>query len=121
MARALATGPSVLLLDEPSSGLNQEETVEFGRVLRDLAGRGMAVLLVEHDMSLVMSICDHVSVLDYGAIIASGDPATVQADPAVQAAYLGAAEEEPCPTAGGALVRIGAPGRTDAGRAAAAP
>ena len=93
LARALATGPSVLLLDEPSSGLNQEETLELGRVLRDLAHRGMAVLLVEHDMSLVMSICDHVSVLDYGAIIARGDPATVQADPAVQAAYLGAAEE----------------------------
>ena len=63
----------------------------------DLASRGIAVLLVEHDMSLVMSICDHVSVLDYGAIIAHGDPATVQADPAVQAAYLGAAEEDPPP------------------------
>jgi branched-chain amino acid transport system ATP-binding protein len=94
LARALATAPSVLLLDEPSSGLNQEETAELGRVLRDLAGRGMAVLLVEHDMSLVMNVCDHVSVLDYGVVIASGDPATVQADPAVQAAYLGAAEEE---------------------------
>jgi ABC-type branched-subunit amino acid transport system ATPase component len=103
LGRALATGPSVLLLDEPSSGLNQEETVELGRVLVDLAHRGMAVLLVEHDMSLVMSICDHVSVLDYGAVIARGDPATVQADPAVQAAYLGAAPEEeaaPAPSAG---------------------
>ena len=94
LARALATGPSVLLLDEPSSGLNHEETVDLGRVLTDLAARGMAVLLVEHDMSLVMSICDHVSVLDYGAVIAQGDPATVQADPAVQAAYLGAVEED---------------------------
>jgi branched-chain amino acid transport system ATP-binding protein len=93
LARALATAPSVLLLDEPSSGLNQEETLELGRVLRDLAQRGMAVLLVEHDMSLVMTVCDHVSVLDYGAVIARGDPATVQADPVVQAAYLGAAEE----------------------------
>jgi len=97
LGRALATGPSVLLLDEPSSGLNQEETVELGRVLVDLASRGIAVLLVEHDMSLVMNICDHVSVLDYGAVIAQGDPATVQADPAVQAAYLGAAEEDPAP------------------------
>ena len=60
----------------------------------------MAVLLVEHDMSLVMSICDHVSVLDYGAVIAHGDPATVQADPAVQAAYLGAAEDAPDPEPG---------------------
>jgi branched-chain amino acid transport system ATP-binding protein len=97
LGRALATGPSVLLVDEPSSGLNQEETVELGRVLMDLANRGIAVLLVEHDMSLVMSICDHVSVLDYGAIIAQGNPATVQADPAVQAAYLGAVDEEPDP------------------------
>ena len=95
LGRALATGPSVLLLDEPSSGLNQEETVELGRVLVDLADRGIAVLLVEHDMSLVMSICDHVSVLDYGAVIARGDPASVQADPAVQAAYLGVVEEDP--------------------------
>ncbi|HEY5025596.1 MAG TPA: ATP-binding cassette domain-containing protein [Acidimicrobiales bacterium] len=95
LGRALATGPSVLLVDEPSSGLNQEETVELGRVLVDLAHRGIAVLLVEHDMSLVMTICDHVSVLDYGAIIANGDPATVQADPAVQAAYLGAVEDDP--------------------------
>jgi len=95
LGRALATGPSVLLVDEPSSGLNQEETVELGRVLMDLARRGMAVLLVEHDMSLVMNVCDHVSVLDYGAIIADGDPASVQANPAVQAAYLGVAEETP--------------------------
>ena len=94
LGRALATGPSVLLVDEPSSGLNQEETVELGRVLVDLAHRGIAVLLVEHDMSLVMNICDYVSVLDYGAVIAHGDPASVQADPAVQAAYLGAAEED---------------------------
>jgi branched-chain amino acid transport system ATP-binding protein len=97
LGRALATGPSVLLLDEPSSGLDPEETFELGQVLVDLAGRGIAVLLVEHDMSLVMSICDHVSVLDYGAVIAQGDPATVQADPLVQAAYLGASEEDVAP------------------------
>jgi ABC-type branched-subunit amino acid transport system ATPase component len=94
LARALATGPSVLLLDEPSSGLNHEETAELGSVLTDLARRGMAVLLVEHDMSLVMSICHHVTVLDYGAVIASGDPATVSADAAVQAAYLGTSDDK---------------------------
>jgi branched-chain amino acid transport system ATP-binding protein len=109
LGRALATGPSVLLVDEPSSGLNQEETIELGRVLVDLAHRGIAVLLVEHDMSLVMNICDHVSVLDYGAVIAQGDPATVQADPAVQAAYLGAVEEEP-EAQPGSSVLVGAPG-----------
>jgi ABC-type branched-subunit amino acid transport system ATPase component len=97
LGRALATGPSVLLVDEPSSGLDQEETIELGRVLVDLAHRGIAVLLVEHDMSLVMNICDHVSVLDYGAVIAHGDPAAVQADPAVQAAYLGTVEDDPDP------------------------
>jgi ABC-type branched-subunit amino acid transport system ATPase component len=117
LARALATGPSLLLLDEPSSGLNQDETVELGRVLTDLAARGMAVLLVEHDMSLVMTICDHVTVLDYGAVIARGDPQSVQADPIVQAAYLGAAEENhaggdafrPPPT-NGSSARTGAGG-----------
>jgi branched-chain amino acid transport system ATP-binding protein len=111
LGRALATGPSVLLVDEPSSGLNQEETVELGRVLVDLAHRGIAVLLVEHDMSLVMNICDFVSVLDYGAVIAHGDPASVQADPAVQAAYLGATEEAPAPEQS-SPVFVGAPSRT---------
>jgi len=109
LGRALATGPSVLLVDEPSSGLNQEETVELGRVLVDLAHRGIAVLLVEHDMSLVMNICHYVSVLDYGAVIAHGDPASVQADPAVQAAYLGAAEEAPPPEQS-SPVFVGSPG-----------
>jgi branched-chain amino acid transport system ATP-binding protein len=89
LARAMATTPSVLLLDEPSAGLNQEETAALGKILVSLASEGMAVLLVEHDMSLVMSICDEVTVLHYGEIITTGDPATVQADPAVQAAYLG--------------------------------
>jgi branched-chain amino acid transport system ATP-binding protein len=97
LARALATGPSLLLLDEPSSGLNQHETAELGRVLSDLAARGMAVLLVEHDMSLVMSVCSHVTVLDYGAVIAHGDPASVQGDRGVQAAYLGTTEDGAAP------------------------
>ena len=110
LGRALATGPSVLLVDEPSSGLNQVETVELGRVLLDLAHRGIAVLLVEHDMSLVMSICEFVSVLDYGAVIAHGDPASVQADPAVQAAYLGSTEEAPAPEQS-SPVFVGAPSR----------
>jgi branched-chain amino acid transport system ATP-binding protein len=93
LARALATGPSVLLLDEPSSGLNAEETRALGQVLTGLAAEGMAILLVEHDMTLVMGICARVAVLDNGQIICRGDPASVRADPLVQEAYLGAGLE----------------------------
>ncbi len=89
LARALAASPGVLLLDEPSSGLNAEETAALGRVLTQLASDGMAVLLVEHDMALVMAICARVDVLDNGEIIARGDPESVRANLKVQEAYLG--------------------------------
>jgi len=89
VARALAASPDLLLLDEPSSGLNADETRALGQVLVQLAADGMGILLVEHDMELVMSICDRVDVLDEGRIISRGDPATVRADPLVQHAYLG--------------------------------
>jgi ABC-type branched-subunit amino acid transport system ATPase component len=97
MARALAASPDLLLLDEPSSGLNAEETHALGQVLVQLAADGMGILLVEHDMELVMSICDRVDVLDNGQIISRGDPAAVRADPLVQQAYLGgeATADEP--------------------------
>jgi ABC-type branched-subunit amino acid transport system ATPase component len=102
MARALATSPTVLLLDEPSSGLNGEETHGLGQVLKQLASEGMGILLVEHDMALVMAICAQVDVLDSGEVIARGDPNSVRANPMVQAAYLG--EETDPLTAGSAPI-----------------
>jgi branched-chain amino acid transport system ATP-binding protein len=90
LARALATEPRVLLLDEPGSGLDESECASLGTLLTELAGEGMAVLLVEHDMELVMRVCEHVYVLDFGQLLSEGTPAQVSADAAVQTAYLGA-------------------------------
>jgi branched-chain amino acid transport system ATP-binding protein len=93
LARALATQPKLLLLDEPSSGLSDAESDELGDLLGLLAGGGMGVLLVEHDMGLVMRICARINVLDFGAILMMGPPSAVQADERVQAAYLGAVDD----------------------------
>ncbi|WP_406079301.1 ABC transporter ATP-binding protein [Micromonospora sp. NBC_00858] len=89
VARALAGATRVLLLDEPAAGLDTNESTEFGGHVRAIAASGRAVLLIEHDMNLVADICDRVYVLDYGAVIASGTPRAVLADPAVRTAYLG--------------------------------
>jgi branched-chain amino acid transport system ATP-binding protein len=89
LARALATEPRVLLLDEPSSGLNEDETESMAALLRDFASDGLAVLLVEHDMSFVMGACEQIHVLDFGTVIAAGPPSAIQGDHAVRTAYLG--------------------------------
>ena len=89
LARALATDPKVLLLDEPASGQDEHETAAFSDVLREVAASGVAVVLVEHDIHLVMGVCSRIHVLDLGRLIASGPPSTVQQDAAVLAAYLG--------------------------------
>jgi branched-chain amino acid transport system ATP-binding protein len=89
LARALATKPRVLLLDEPSSGLNEDETDALGRLLLQLSSEGLGILLVEHDMPFVMGTCTHIDVLDFGRVIARGGPTEIQGDAAVQTAYLG--------------------------------
>ena len=100
IARAVATQPSVLLLDEPAAGLGDVESAELAHLVRRLADDwGMGVLLVEHDMSFVMSVCDAIVVLDFGRKISEGTPEQVRSDPAVIAAYLGEAEDEDEPDA----------------------
>ena len=88
LARALVAEPDLLMLDEPASGLSEEEMADLGELIRGLRGR-MSVMLVEHHMDLVMSVCDQLVVLDFGRVIARGGPDEVRDDPAVLAAYLG--------------------------------
>lgn len=89
MARALSMGPQLLLLDEPVAGMTHEETADIAGLLRRLKARGVAMLLIEHDMTFVMGLCDHLYVLDFGQLIAQGAPDEVRSNTAVLDAYLG--------------------------------
>ncbi len=94
IARALGLSPKILLLDEPAAGCNAVETEEIDHLIAEVAASGVAILLVEHDMKMVMRISNHIVVLDHGEKIAEGDPAAVSRNPAVIAAYLGAEAED---------------------------
>jgi ABC-type branched-subunit amino acid transport system ATPase component len=91
IARALASAPRLLLLDEPTAGMNPVEVRSVAALIRQVAGEGRSVLLVEHNVRLVMAVCDRITVLSFGKVIAEGTPAEVARDPAVVAAYLGGA------------------------------
>ncbi|MGI9623255.1 MAG: ABC transporter ATP-binding protein [Acidimicrobiales bacterium] len=94
VARALAAHPKLILLDEPAAGLDTAESQTLGTHLREFLDHDMSVFLIDHDMGLVLSVCDYIYVLDFGQIIAQGTPAEVRDDPAVKAAYLGDAAGE---------------------------
>ena len=95
IARALCNDPVLLLLDEPAAGLRHQEKQALAAVLRQLQAEGVSLLLVEHDMDLVMTVCDHLVVMEFGTLLTQGTPAEVQQNPQVRAAYLGTEHGDP--------------------------
>lgn len=94
IARALASNPKLLLLDEPAAGMNETETASLFDLIKTVQSRGVTVLIIEHDMPLVMKLCDRITVLNFGKKLAEGTPSEIQANQAVIEAYLGAEEDE---------------------------
>ena len=92
IARAMATEPEILLLDEPAAGMNENETLELNAFIAQIRDMGFTIVIIEHDVRLIMSLCDRVYVLDHGALIAEGTPEVVRKNPAVMEAYLGKEE-----------------------------
>jgi len=94
MARALAADPKLLILDEPAAGLNENETIKLAQTIRNVRDKGVTILMIEHDMDMVMNLCEYITVINFGAKISEGKPSFVQDDPVVVEAYIGSDEDE---------------------------
>jgi len=94
MARALAAEPELLILDEPAAGLNEHETLELTQTIRKIQAMGVTIMMIEHDMEMVMSLCEYITVINFGAKISEGVPSFIQDDPVVIEAYIGSDEDD---------------------------